>query len=125
MSGPAAASPLRPATARKGAGAPAPGVRPDLGFTAGAGRRKSCAMADDRLPTELWIRAHIRRCIVDGIPAYVGRRGADHSGTVLVKLNQLELGCRVLTQVRDLDGSLAWLGALGGGLVSEAEADAY
>jgi hypothetical protein len=82
-------------------------------------------MTDDRLPTELWIRAHIRRCIVDGIPAYVGRRGAEHSGTVLLKLNQLDLGCRVLTQVRDLDGNLAWMGALGGGLVPEGEADAY
>jgi hypothetical protein len=82
-------------------------------------------MADDRLPTELWLKAHIRRCIVDGIPVYVGRRGAEHSGTVLLKLNQLDLGCRVLSQVRDIDGSLAWMGALGGGLVPEGEADAY
>ena len=30
---------------------------------------------DDRLPAELWIKAHIRRCIAEGIPATVARRG--------------------------------------------------
>lgn len=80
---------------------------------------------DDRIPTDLWVRAHLRRCSADGIPATVARKGAPSGGLVLLKLNQLEHGCRVLTQTRDMEGRLAWLAALGGALVSEAEADAY
>ncbi len=80
---------------------------------------------DGRLPTELWIKAHIRRCFAEGIPATVARRGEKNGGTVLLKVNQLEKGCRVLTQGRDLDGQLAWLPALKGALVEEAEADSY
>ena len=83
-------------------------------------------MSDDgRLPTELWIKAHIRRCFADGIPATVARRGEANTGTVLLKVNQLEKGCRVLTQGRDMDGQLAWLPALKGALVEESEADEY
>jgi len=82
-------------------------------------------MHDARLPTDAWVMAHVRRCIAEGIPAYVARRGDATGGTVLLKINRLELGCRVLTQVRDLDGRLGWLGALDGASVGEAEADAY
>lgn len=82
-------------------------------------------MADDRIPTDLWIRAHIRRCSAAGVPATVVHRGAAFGGTLLLKLNLLEQGCRVLSQARDLDGNLGWLPALGGALVQEGEADSY
>jgi len=82
-------------------------------------------MEEHRLPTELWVRAHLRRLIVDAIPAVIARKGSPHGGTVLLKLNQLEHGCRVLTQARDLDGNLGWLAAKGNALMPEAEADAY
>ncbi|MDJ0609097.1 MAG: DUF1491 family protein [Kiloniellales bacterium] len=82
-------------------------------------------MTDERLPAELWIKAHIRRCDLEGIPATIAHRGEATGGTLLLKINQLEKGCRVLTQIRDLDGRLAWLPALKGALVEEAEADAY
>ena len=55
----------------------------------------------------------------------VVRRGDPHSGIVILKLNQLEAGCRVMSQMRDLDGKLGWMEALEGALVPEAEADAY
>jgi hypothetical protein len=82
-------------------------------------------MYEARLPTELWIKAHLRRCNAKGVPAVVARRGDPHSGVVIVKINQLETGCRVLTQARDLDGRMGWMQALDGKLVSEQEADAY
>jgi len=82
-------------------------------------------MNDDRLPTELWIKAHVRRCFVDGIPVTVARKGELTGGMVLLKINQLEHGCRVLTQTRDLDGRLGWLPALDGQLSTEQDADAY
>jgi len=82
-------------------------------------------MDGGRLPTELWLRAHLRRLSVAAVPAAVLRRGDPHGGMVILKVNRLELGCRVLTQTRDLDGVLCWLPALEGKLVPEAEADEY
>ena len=55
----------------------------------------------------------------------VARRGDPHSGIVILKLDQLDQGCRVMSQMRDLDGKLGWMEALEGALVPEAEADAY
>lgn len=78
-----------------------------------------------RLKTELWVRAHLRRCAVEAVPAFVLRHGDDDSGMVLLKINALDDGCKVFTQARDLDGRLGWVGALDGALVSEADADAF
>ena len=80
---------------------------------------------EGRLPAELWIKAHIRRCMADGIPAAVVHRGEKNSGVLILKINQLEAGVKVLSQTRDIDGAIAWMPALGGELVAEADADAY
>lgn len=37
-------------------------------------------MTDDRLPTDVWVMAHIRRCSVEGIPAVVVHRGEAGGG---------------------------------------------
>ncbi|MCG8357000.1 MAG: DUF1491 family protein [Kiloniellales bacterium] len=80
---------------------------------------------EDRLPTDVWVMAHVRRCNAEGVPAVVARKGELKGGTLLLKLNQLDQGCRVLSQTRDIDGVLGWLAAFKGALVPEAEADAY
>lgn len=82
-------------------------------------------MSDARLPTELWVSAGIRKASMEGVPATVARRGEAQSGTVLLKVNQYERGCRVFAQTRDLDGRLTWFPALDGASVDEADADAY
>ncbi|MDP6953728.1 MAG: DUF1491 family protein [Alphaproteobacteria bacterium] len=82
-------------------------------------------MQDGRLPTELWVQAHVRRCTVEAVPVYVLRKGDPHGGMLMLKLNQGNTGCRVLTQTRDVDGALAWLAAMSDALVSEEEADSY
>jgi len=82
-------------------------------------------MSGDRLPTHLWVGAHLARCSAEGVPAYVVRKGDATGGLVLLKVVQGVRGCRVLVQARDLDGRLGWMAALGGGPVPEAEADAY
>jgi hypothetical protein len=82
-------------------------------------------MDEARIPTELWIKAHLRRLSATGVPAFVVRRGDPHGGMVILKVNRLDLGCRVLTQTRDLDGVLSWMPALKGDLVPEVEADDY
>ena len=82
-------------------------------------------MSDDRLPTDVWVMAHVRRCNADGIPAVIVRKGEAKGGTLMLKLNLLDGGCRVLSQMRDLDGNLGWLAAFDGGAVAEREADDY
>ncbi len=82
-------------------------------------------MDDGRIATELWVKAHLRRLSAQGVPAVVARRGDAHGGMVILKINRLEAGCRVLAQTRDLDGVLCWLPAFKGELVPEREADDY
>ncbi|MGF1626370.1 MAG: DUF1491 family protein [Alphaproteobacteria bacterium] len=82
-------------------------------------------MDDDRLPTEFWVMAHVRRCNGAGVPAMVVHRGDATRGTVLLKLNLLGNGCRLLAQARDPAGAMGWMAALKGELVTEPEADAY
>ncbi len=82
-------------------------------------------MADDRLPTDVWVMAHIRRCSVEGIPAVVVRKGEAKGGTVLLIVFQRDSGCRVLAQMRDLDGRLGWYPAHKEDFIAEPEADAY
>lgn len=87
--------------------------------------RRDIMVADQRLSTDLWVRAHLRRLIASAIPATVARKGSPESGTVLLKLNLLQSGVKVLSQIRDLEGRLGWMTAFEGQAVSEAEADAY
>lgn len=82
-------------------------------------------MADSRVATGLWVEAQMRRCQSANIPLYVLNKGAYYSGTVLLKINSLGQGCQVLTQIRDDQGALGWMGALQGNWVAESEADAY
>lgn len=79
----------------------------------------------ERLPTEIWIQAHLWRCSRDAIPVYVLRRGDPGGGTLLLKINRLELGWTLLTQIRDLEGRLGWMAALEGAAESEPDAGAY
>ncbi|KZD10580.1 hypothetical protein AUP43_18330 [Oceanibaculum pacificum] len=82
-------------------------------------------MDEPRLATGIWVKAHIRQCITQNIPAYVLRKGAEAGATVILRINRLEQGCQVLSQARDMDGNLGWLAAFDGALVDDAQADAY
>jgi hypothetical protein len=79
-------------------------------------------MSGERLPTDLWVMAHVRQCAAKGIPATIVRKGAVASGTVMVKIFARN-GVRLFNQSRDMDGNLGWLDLLGG-LKPEPEADA-
>jgi len=80
---------------------------------------------DDRIPTDLWVMGHVRRCNDQGVPAMVLRKGEAKGGTLLLKLNRLNGTCRLLSQVRDIDGVLGWLAGFKNQAVAEAEVDAY
>jgi GMP synthase (glutamine-hydrolysing) len=78
-----------------------------------------------RLKTKLVVQAAVRVSSLNAIPIAVTRRGDEDAGTILVKLNRLDLGCTVLAQTRSSTGTLAWLRATGEAPVDEATADAY
>ena len=79
----------------------------------------------DRLSTELFVQAHIRQCFARGLTAIVAHKGDAWGGAVIVKLNLLGPGCKLLTQTRDPEGEIAWLQVQGGAILSEADADSY
>ena len=63
-------------------------------------------MTDERLKAEFWIMAHVRRCNARGVPATVVRRGDSRGGTLVLKINQFDRGCRVLSPTLGMDGAL-------------------
>lgn len=81
--------------------------------------------ADDRLPTALYVDAHLRRLDAAGVYYYILQRGAYASGTILLKINGFENGCVLLQQQRNLDGQMGWMKMLKGDTGSESDADAY
>jgi hypothetical protein len=82
-------------------------------------------MGEVRLKSGVWVAAVIRSYDAAGIPVAVVRRGDADSGSVLVKLNQLERGCSVFAPVRTGEGELVWMRATGPAPVSEGDCDGY
>lgn len=79
-----------------------------------------------RLPTALWVSAHLQQLNIEGVPYYILNKGAHAAGTVLLKINGLEEGCLLLIQQRDLmSGAMGWMHALTEGDVTESAADEY
>lgn len=94
-------------------------------------------MTDGRIPTHIYVMAHIRRFLSEGIDAFVRRKGDPGGGLVLLKLTRIDPDAgfgfasrvepvsRILTQTRDLEGRMAWFGAAKGAFLPEAEAEQY
>jgi len=82
-------------------------------------------MDDARLRIGLWVKAQIRLCDIESIPAVVVHRGDVDASAVLLKINRLADGCVVLTRFRGLDGEPGWLRGTGPEPVEEPEADEY
>ena len=80
-------------------------------------------MTDGRLPTHIWVDAELRRCTAEGVGVVVIHKGERMGGTVMLKLYQHGTGCRLLSQMRDLDGRLAWYPAHKEATIPESEAD--
>ncbi len=78
-----------------------------------------------RLPVHLWIDAQLSPLNARGIFYYIHQRGEKNTGTILLKINNLEGACRLLIQQRDLDGKMGWMNANRKDLVEEREADQY
>jgi hypothetical protein len=80
---------------------------------------------DDRLATDLWLRAQMRQCYAKGVAATVLHKGDDVRGLLILKINLLNGRCRLLSQTRDLEGNLAWFAAAKEEELPEDAADSY
>lgn len=78
-----------------------------------------------RVPTHLWISACLAVCSQKGLGAYVAARGDADSGTILLRITGRDGRTRLLSQVRQLSGSLGWMEAFKNGPVDPADAIAY
>jgi hypothetical protein len=82
-----------------------------------------------RLKSELWVKAYIRRCAHEGVPAVLVRRGDADAGAIYVKVSRLD-GTALLfgPAPAGLDESREdrlWVPCLGAGPAAEADAETY
>lgn len=82
-----------------------------------------------RLKSELWVKAYIRRCRLEGADALLVRRGDMDAGTIYIKVSRLD-GTALLfgPAPAGLDGAREerrWHPCLRQQPAAEAEADAY
>lgn len=82
-----------------------------------------------RLKTDIWVKAYIRRCYGENVPAVVVHKGDPDAGAIYIKVNGLLGPVWVYgpaPQGYDESGfERRWCLAFGGDEASEAEADNY
>ncbi len=67
----------------------------------------------------------MRICDLNCLPIVVLRKGDEDAGAILLKLSRRDGVAEVLVQVRTSEGKRGWMGAAGGGEITDEAADAY
>jgi len=81
-----------------------------------------------RLKSEIWVKAYLRRCAVNGASGVVARHGDDDAGAIFIKIVRLDLMAAVYSPApagldyADLDRR--WVSCFDAGFVPDAEAEA-
>jgi hypothetical protein len=82
-----------------------------------------------RLKAGIWIKAYIRRCQSEGVPAVVVRHGDDDAGSIFIRINRLDGTSQIYgpapAGLDEADTHRQLMAMLGGRFVCDAEADAY
>lgn len=82
-----------------------------------------------RVKSEIWVKAYIRQCAVNGAPAVVVRRGQRDGGAIFIKVNFLDGRVSLYGPApAGLDGSgtdRRWIPCLSDETGSEADAAKY
>jgi hypothetical protein len=81
-------------------------------------------MTEPRIKAGIWVSMALRMGNANSRFGAVLRKGDPDAGGVLVVLRNNQ-GVSVLSQLRSMDGELAWMRATGPGPVDEPAADAY
>jgi hypothetical protein len=82
-----------------------------------------------RLKAEIWVKAYIRRCQVEGAAAVLARRGDEDAGAIYIKVSQLD-GTALLfgpapAGLEEAREERHWVPCLDRAPATEADADAY
>ena len=82
-----------------------------------------------RIKSELWVKAYLRLCQVQGASAVVARRGDEHAGAIYICINRLD-GTLTLygPAPAGLEGTATerrWVKCLAVNVVSEGDAATY
>lgn len=82
-----------------------------------------------RLKSEIWVKAYLRRCRVEGADAVLVRRGDPDAGAIYIKVSRLDGTAALfgpapagLDEARE---DRRWEPCLKGGAAAEAEVDAF
>jgi len=79
--------------------------------------------------TEIWVKAHLRRCFAAGLTGVVARRGAPEAGSVFVKVTLPGGSGRVLAPAAgptyDEEGGRRWVTPLGSEPVPQDDIDRF
>lgn len=82
-----------------------------------------------RLRAEFWVKAYIRRCVIEGASAVVVRHGDDDAGAIFIKVNRLDGTCTVFgpapAGAMGAESDRRWITHLSPQGVAESEADAF
>ncbi|MCR4377600.1 MAG: DUF1491 family protein [Rhodospirillales bacterium] len=79
-------------------------------------------MSEPRLKSELWIKAQLRLCDLNCMPAVIARRGDVDAGQILIKVMKSRISCDLLARRFDAQGRRAWMILVQG---AESDCDAY
>ncbi|GAB4138658.1 MAG: DUF1491 family protein [Rhodothalassiaceae bacterium] len=79
--------------------------------------------SDARLPSQLFVAAHMRRCEALGLAVYLRHRGPREAGSILLKISDLRDGVRLLEMTTAITGSRAWMRIGGPAPLEDAKAE--
>ena len=81
-----------------------------------------------RLKSEIWVKAYLRRCAVNGASGVVARHGDDDAGAIFIKIMRSDLMTAVFSPapagLDDADFDRRWVSRFDTGFVADAEAEA-
>jgi hypothetical protein len=82
-----------------------------------------------RLKSEIWVKAYLRRCTVNGAMAVVLRHGDDDAGAIFIKVVRGDRTAAIYAPapagLDDSDVDRRWVAGLGGKIVADADADRF
>lgn len=82
-----------------------------------------------RLKSEVWVKAYLRRCVVNGAMAVIARHGDDDAGAIFIRAQTLTGDARVFAPAPagrdDGDAGRLFVAALAGRTISANEAETY
>ena len=82
-----------------------------------------------RLKSEIWVRAYLRRCQTENVPAVVVRRGDEAAGAIFICVDRLDgtvsLYGPAPAGLTGSDIERRWVSCFGARLVSSGEAQSY